>query len=144
MRATFTLVLVWGLLSGCVALPRPLTEKESELAAFLVAHGFVRESPADYSRSYSSLALVQRDFSLADQDFIVPPNGPALGPEVSDVRVFSYRGLGFVVTGDKGRDLRDPTTACVVVISFDQVSAGTEEYPKGRSQSSGRPVAPAR
>ena len=105
---------------------RRLTAKESELAAFLTAHGFVRTGSADFSRRYAAVSLMKGDFRLSDGRMIPVPNGPDGG---ADTRVFTYAGLGFIVVANSGQSLDDSKTGCSVSVSFDQVSSASE-YPK--------------
>jgi hypothetical protein len=126
MRAIF-FTLALTLLAGCATPHRSLTEKESALEAFLVAHGFVHDGDGDYSRRYSAVILLKQDFRLSDGSMIPVPCGPADGP---DTRVFNYEGFGFLVIAGDGKSLDEPKTSCSVSMSFDQVSAD-DEKPKG-------------
>jgi hypothetical protein len=126
MRAIFfTFAMI--LLAGCATPHRSLSEKESALETFLVAHGFVHDSDGDYSRRYTAVILLKQDFRLSDASMIPVPCGPVDGP---DMRVFTYEGFGFLVTAENGKSLDEPKTSCSVSMSFDQVPAH-EEKPKG-------------
>jgi len=140
MRTFPLLIVAVALVAGCstpprppearwagIARDRPLTEKEANLATFLLARGFVEVAPLEFSRRYSSLDKVRRDFALSDHAFVVPPNG---NPWIPPVYIFFYEDLGFVAEAQDGTWFKPPKTGWIVSVFFDQVSA-KDEPPKG-------------